>query len=345
MRVRLAEIAERAGVSVATVSRVLNDKPGVNDNTRRAVLTAVDVLGYDRPAALRSKGRGFVGLVVPELENPFFPRFAQAIEHGLSTAGYTPVLGTQSLGGVHEDQYVETLLDHGVAGIVFVSGIHATVGTDPARYTRLTDRGLPLVLVNGYQPGIPAAFVANDDATSVDLAVAHLAHMGHRQIGLAVGQRRYVPVARKIEAFRDAMRRHVDADLTDDELEPWIASTLFTVDGGAMAGQNLLDRGATAVVSGSDLMALGVIRAARLRGLAVPHDVSVVGSDDSMLIEFTDPPLTTVRQPVAAMAKAVVAMLLEQIDGVPPPRDEMLFAPELVVRASTARVPVSTAVV
>mgnify|MGYP006172640957 FL=1 len=154
----------------------------------------------------------------------------------------------------------------------------------------------------------------------------------------------YNNAATGIAAFGDAMRRHVDADLTDDALEPWIASTLFTVDGGAMAGQNLLDRGATAVVSGSDLMALGVIRAARLRGLSVPHDLSVVGSDDSMLIEFTDPPLTTVRQPVAAMAKAVVAMLLEQIDGVPPPRDEMLFAPELVVRASTARVPVSTAV-
>lgn len=339
MKVRLAEIAERAGVSVATVSRVLNDKPGVNENTRRAVLTAVDVLGYDRPAALRSKGRGFIGLVVPELENPFFPRFAQAIEHALSAAGYTPVIGTQSLGGVHEDQYVDTLLDHGVAGIIVVSGIHATVGTDPARYTRLTERGLPLVLVNGYQPDIPAAFVANDDAASVDLAVAHLAHMGHRRIGLALGQHRYVPVVRKVAAFKEAMRRHVDPHLTDADLEPWIASTLFTVDGGALAGQSLLDLGATAVVSGSDLMALGVIRAARLRGLAVPRDLSVIGSDDSMLIEFTDPPLTTVRQPVPAMAKAAVAMILEQIDGAPAPREEMLFAPELVVRGSAARVP------
>jgi len=339
MKIGLAEIAERAGVSPATVSRVLNDKPGVHEKTRRAVLTAVDVLGYERPAQLRPRVAGLIGLLVPELENPIFPRFAQVIETSLAQHGFTPVLCTRSLGGVHEDDYVQVLLDRGVSGIIFVSGIHAIVDTDPSRYARLTEQGVPIVLVNGYLPGVEASFVSNDDAVAADLAVGHLAQLGHTKIGLATGQRRYGTVTRRVAGFRDAVRRHVHADLDPDGPGGLVECTVFTVEGGAMAAHALLDRGATAIVCGSDLMALGAIRAAHERGLRVPEDVSVVGSDDSILIEFTDPPLTTIRQPVQAMGTAAVRALMEEIGGTPPPSSEMVFRPELVLRGSTARVP------
>src|SRR6187402_3297323 len=110
-RARLADIARQAGVSEATVSRVLNDKPGVSPDTRQAVLTALDVLGYERPERLRKRSAGLVGLVVPELDNPIFPAFAQVIESVLAQSGYTPVLCTQTAGGVSEDEYVDMLLD------------------------------------------------------------------------------------------------------------------------------------------------------------------------------------------------------------------------------------------
>lgn len=119
---RLADIARHAGVSEATVSRVLNDKPGVGPATREAVLTALDVLGYERPARLRQRSAGLVGMVVPELENPIFPMFAQAAERVLAQHGYTPVLCTQTPGGIVEDEYVEMLLERNVSGIIFVSG-------------------------------------------------------------------------------------------------------------------------------------------------------------------------------------------------------------------------------
>jgi alanine racemase len=141
MRTRLADIAIQAGVSEATVSRVLNDKPGVAAETRQAVLTALDVLGYERPARLRKHSAGLVGLVVPELENPIFPIFAQVIESVLAQQGYTPVLCTQTPGGVTEDEYVEMLLERSVAGIIFVSGLHADTSQDPARYRRLSPAG------------------------------------------------------------------------------------------------------------------------------------------------------------------------------------------------------------
>jgi LacI family transcriptional regulator, repressor for deo operon, udp, cdd, tsx, nupC, and nupG len=334
---RLAEVAKYVGVSEATVSRVLNDRPGVADATGQVVLTALDVLGYERPARLRQRSAGLVGLIVPELDNPIFPAFAQVIETELARHGYTPVLCTQTPGGVHEDDYTQMLLERGVSGIIFVSGLHADSTADSARYTQLRRRGLPIVLVNGYMEGVDAAFISNDDVASMELAVSHLVSLGHARIGLAVGPRRFVPVVRKITGFREAMRRHLGIDDGD----AWVECSLFSVEGGAAAAERLVDAGATAVICGSDLMALGAIRAVRGRGLRVPEDVSVVGYDDSSLIAFTDPPLTTVRQSVQAMGAAAVRALIDEISGVPAPRAEYIFRPELVVRSSTGSAPAS----
>jgi DNA-binding LacI/PurR family transcriptional regulator len=339
MKVRLADIAGRAGVSEATVSRVLNGKPGVAQATRESVLAALDVLGYERPLHLGHRTTGLVGLIVPELDNPVFPMFAQAVEIDLIRNGYAPVLCTLTAGGVHEDDYVELLQERKVAGILFVSGIHAIADTSPTRYTRLRDQGLPIVLVNGYLQGVDAPFISNDDAASVDLAVSHLADLGHRRIGLAMGPPRYTPSIRKISGFHSAMRRHLGGEVDPNEVDHLVETTSFRLDGGALAAGALLDRGVTAIVCGSDLMALGAVRTVRARGLRVPQDVSVVGSDDSSLIEFTDPPLTTIRQPVAAMGAAAVQALVHEIQGIPAPRAEYLFRPELVVRGSTAKAP------
>jgi DNA-binding LacI/PurR family transcriptional regulator len=335
MRARLADIAAQAGVSEATVSRVLNGKPGVADGTRQVVLTALDVLGYERPSRLKQRSAGLVGLIVPELDNPIFPAFAQVIESALARQGYTPVLCTQTPGGVHEDDYTQMLLERGVSGIVFVSGLHADSTADPARYRTLRSHGLPIVLVNGFMDGVDAPFISNDDVASMELAVSHLVSLGHTRVGLALGPRRFVPVIRKISGFREAMRRHLQVD----DVEPWVECSMFTVEGGGAAAERLMTAGCTAVICGSDLMALGAVRALRARGLRVPEDVSVVGYDDSSLIAFTDPPLTTVRQSVQAMGAAAVRALLDEISGLPAPRAEYVFRPELVVRASTGPAP------
>jgi alanine racemase len=328
MRARLSDIAQQAEVSEATVSRVLNDRPGVAAETRQAVLTALDVLGYERPARLRKRNAGLVGLVVPELDNPIFPAFAQTIESSLTQYGFTPVLCTQAPGGVPEDEYVEMLLDRQVSGIIFVSGLHADSTSDPERYRKLTARPLPIVLVNGFTEGIEAPFISCDDRTAGELAVGHLSAMGHRKIGLITGPERFYPVQRKIEGYRSAMARL--------GLEEAISLAWFSVEGGDAAASRLLDQGVRAFVCGSDLMALGAIRAARQRGLHVPKDVSIVGYDDSPLIAFTDPPLTTLRQPVRAMAVAAVRALVDEIKGHAAPHSEYIFRPELVVRGSTA---------
>lgn len=333
--VRLIDIAKKAEVSEATVSRVLNNKPGVSEDTRQNVLAAIDSMGYERPTQLREKASGLVGLITPELTNPIFPAFAQAIETLLARHGYTPMLCTQTTGGVHEDDFVRTLLERGVSGIIYVSGQHADLNTDPGRYRRLRRRGVPIVLINGFVEGVDAPFISNDDVGSMEVAIRFLAQLGHTEIGLATGPERYVPVVRKAMGFRHAMRDTIGKD----DVEHLIATTLFTVEGGAEAARQLVDQGVTAIACGSDIMALGAIREIRQMGLRVPEDVSVIGYDDSLLVSFTDPPLTTIRQNVQGISEAAVQALLDEITGSGTRRGEHLFRPELVVRASTAPAP------
>ncbi|MFD9226079.1 LacI family DNA-binding transcriptional regulator [Streptomyces sp. NPDC060064] len=332
---RLVEVAEFAGVSEATVSRVLNGKSGVAQSTRAAVLTALDVLGYERPPHLRGRANRLVGLVVPEMSNPVFPAFVGVIGTALAQRGFTPVLCTGTLGGVHESDYVDMLLEHQVIGAIFICGLHSERAADHRHYDRLTERGLPLVAVNGIPPELKIPCVSADDAMAVELAVKHLASLGHRRIGLAVGEQGHIPAARKIDAFRSAMHEHLG--VTD--ADPDIVQTMYTLEGGTSAVSRLFRQGVSGVVCGSDVLALGAIRAARRMKLDVPGDVSVVGYDDSAFMPFANPPLTTVRQPVDAMGQAVVTMLLNQISGAGGSTEEMLFEPELVVRGSTAAGP------
>src|SRR6202008_1292591 len=138
---RLAEVAKKVGVSEATVSRVLNGKAGVSDSTREAVLTALDVLGYERPTQLRGQRARLAGLVLPELQNPIFPAFAEGVADALSRRGITPVLCTRPAAGVTEASYVDMLLDQQVSGIIFFGGQYHEAGADHRHYHLLTDRG------------------------------------------------------------------------------------------------------------------------------------------------------------------------------------------------------------
>ncbi len=333
-RARLEDVAARVGVSVATVSRVANGRPGVAADVRQAVMTAMDDLGYarpDRPGA----ARGQVGVVVPDLVNPIFPAMAQAVSTLLARERYVPALCPLPGGGITEDEHVQMLLDHQVRGIVFVCAAHADTEADQERYARLRARGLPHVFVNGTRRPLTAPSVAVDDAGAVEAAVRHLAALGHERVGLVVGPDRFVPNLRKAEGFRRALVDHVGVAPTD--VDPFVAVGMHTVEGGQVAAGELVDAGCTGLVCVSDVMALGAVRAVRSRGLRVPEDVSVTGFDDSPLMAHTDPPLTTLRQPVAEMAEAAVDALMTPLTGRRAALQEVSFTAELVVRGSTAR--------
>jgi DNA-binding LacI/PurR family transcriptional regulator len=330
---RLAEVALKVGVSEATVSRVLNGKPGVSDSTREAVLTALDVLGYERPTKLRGEKARLVGLVLPELQNPIFPAFAEVVGGALAQQGFTPVLCTQTAGGVSEADYIELLLQQQVSGIVFAGGLYTQRDAVHDHYGRITARNLPAVLVNAAIDGLPFPRVSCDDEVAVEQAMGHLLSLGHTKIGLILGPPDHVPSERKLEAAKLVAAR-AGITLGEDQ----IVRSLYSLESGQAAASRLLRTRVTGIVCASDPLALGAIRAVRRAGLRVPEDVSVVGYDDSAFMNCTDPPLTTVRQPIEAMGRAAIELMVTQIAGAAVTHDELLYEPELVVRGSTGPV-------
>ncbi|WAZ19178.1 LacI family DNA-binding transcriptional regulator [Streptomyces cinnabarinus] len=329
---RLAQVAKKVGVSEATVSRVLNGKPGVSEATRQSVLTALDVLGYERPTQLRGERARLVGLVLPELQNPIFPAFAEVIGGALAQLGLTPVLCTQTKGGVSEADYVELLLQQQVSGVVFAGGLFAQADASHEHYRLLAERRIPVVLVNAPTEGLDFPCVSCDDVVAVEQAWRHLVSLGHERIGLVLGPSDHMPSRRKLAAAQRAARDS-GRELPDEFVE----RTLFALEGGQAATARLLERGVTGIVCASDPLALGAVRAVRRKGLSVPGDVSVVGFDDSAFMTCTEPPLTTVRQPIEAMGRAAVDLLVAQIQGSEVPMGELLYEPELVVRGSTGQ--------
>ena len=326
---KLADVAAHVGVSQATVSRVLNDKPGISQATRDAVLTALDVLGYERPAKLRGERARLVGIVLPDMNNPIYPAIAESMAGALAKRGFSPVLCTRTVDGVSEVDYVGLLVEQQVSGVLFAGGLYQHTDADHAHYAVLRERSLPTVLVNAAVPGLGFPQVCTDDGHGVDQAYGHLNALGHDRIGLLLGPTDHVPSARKLAAFLAARERHGNGGA------PLVGRAPFAMAEGQVAAARLIGDGAEALICGSDITAIGAVRAARRLGLSVPTDISIIGYDDSPVMAFTEPPLTTIRQPVESMGRAAVALLISQIDGQPSRADELLFEPELVVRNTT----------
>src|SRR5579859_965156 len=242
---RLGEVAQKVGVSEATVSRVLNGKAGVSDSTREAVLTALDVLGYERPTQLRGERARLIGLVLPELQNPIFPALAEVVGGALAQRGFTPVLCTRTAGGLSEADYVEMLLEQQVSGVVFAGGQYAEADAPHDHYLRLLELRLPVVLVNAAAEHLDFPRVSTDDAVAVEQAFGHLAALGHERIGLILGPADHMPSRRKHAAFQAAAQA---GGLAYEE--GWVERAMFSLEGGQAAAARLIGRGITGIVCG-----------------------------------------------------------------------------------------------
>jgi DNA-binding LacI/PurR family transcriptional regulator len=193
---------------------------------------------------------------------------------------------------------------------------------------------LPVVLVNASSEDLDFPQVSTDDAVATEQAFSHLQALGHEEIGMILGPEDHMPSRLRLAAFLAISGR---AGIADGAAR--IQHVPFSLEAGHAAGARLLARGVTGIICASDPLALGAIRAVRRLGLRVPEDVSIVGYDDSTLMMCTDPPLTTIRQPIEAMGRAAVNLLSSQIDGTVTTAERLLFEPELVVRGSTAPAP------
>ncbi len=315
---------------MATASRVVSGSQAVRPETRERVEGAMRDLLYVPPG--RSEESSAIGLFVPEFSNPVFAALAEAMEMHAARSGLATILCNTHGSAGRERDYVRMLLERGVEGMVFISAEITDVRGRHAHYAKLLERGARLVFVNGGSEELDVTSVGVDERIAGRIATEHLIDLGHERIGFVAGDEYALPTREKTLGHLDALRA---AQLQDG----LVAHSTFTVGGGREALRELLSPAAerpTAVICSSDLMAIGALQEATAVGLQVPQDLSIVGFDGIDAASWTNPPLTTVEQPIDEIARTAVAALRSQVERPSERQPSYVFRPRLRLGGTTA---------
>ncbi len=328
MAATIDDVAARSGVSTATVSRVLSGSVPARPETRERVLAAARDLDY-RPSrvarALKRQETLTLGLVVTDITNPFFPQIVRAVEGAAHERGYGILLANGGDEAARELEHLDLLIERRVDGIIIVSSRMTRRHAERLRHSTV-----PVVLVNDTIAGSGLPTVTTAHRHGARMATEHLVGLGHRRIAHIGAPADQAAAAQRRLGVRDAVRA---AGLEDPVLEVGDGG----VEGGARAVGPLMGAGVTGIVAYNDLTAIGALRALRRARVAVPETMSVVGFDDIDLAAWTDPPLTTVRQPTDELGRWAVAHLADRLAGGSGASGRpTTLEPELVVRGSTA---------
>lgn len=333
MAVTRKEVALKAGVSVATVSYVINNGPRpVSPDTRRRVWAAIRELGYQPNGVarnLRLQRTSLLGLIIPDTRNPYFADVARGVEQVAFENGYTVMLCHSGYNSQRELEYVDMLYIQRVAGVVWVPASERFEA-----YYKLMDYGVPTVVLDRQLPGIESLTVLADNFRGSYMATEHLIRLGHRRIAFIS---RPVDLSHSQARLQGYLSALTDHDIPHDP--SLIARGGFRMEDGYRAMKDLLrvEDPPTALVAYNDFMALGALRALHEHGSMVPQDFSVVGFDDIEQAAFSCPALTTVCIPKFEMGQRSAQLLLASIDKQKPPEEWLQPLPvRLIVRESTA---------
>lgn len=311
------DIAKMAGVSVATVSRVLNGKSVVNEQTRQKVLQVMEKHNFQPNRLAQSlfhKETLTLGCILPDITNPFFSTVFLMAEMYAVELGYTLLLCNSLNNRQTETQYLRTLSERRVDGILFMGG--RINDSQPAPEDILEMRAvaerIPVVMINGNMPGVNGYVVQSDERQGIFDVVRYLYNIGHRKIALVGGVVGITSTDLKIAAFMEAIE-----SLGMAYVPNWIIPTSFSLDSGMDAMKKLLHQPElpTAVVGINDLVAIGAIKEAQRHGLRVPEDISVTGFDDTLLTSICTPALTSVNQNYTALGRTAVDVVIAVASG------------------------------
>lgn len=331
MAVGVKDVAAAAGVSVGTVSNVLNRPDRVSERTVERVQTAIRELGFVRNDAARQLRAGrsrSIGLVVPDIGNPFFAEVARGAEDRAAEAGMTVLLGNSDENDTRQEAHLELFQEQRVNGMLLIPASDAL-----SSLRRFADAGMPLVLVDHEVEDGSVPSVSVDDVEGGRLAVAHLLDAGRRRIAYVSGPRSVRQVADRLRGAEAAVAKVPGATLEVVE------QASLTVLQGRDAGERLAARAAEdrpdAVFAANDLLAVGLLQAFAYGGdVRVPDDIALVGYDDIDFASATVVPLSSVRQPARLLGRTGVELLLHKLEGTGHGR-RVRFQPELVVRDSS----------
>jgi len=332
--VSIREVAAHAGVSVGTVSNVLNRPDIVAQSTRDRVQEAIKALGFVRNESARQLRAGrsrIIGLVVLDVANPFFTDVARGVEDEASMSGLAVILCNSDDQLAKETHYLELLEEHRVQGIL----ITPVVGGDE-RLAVLQRRGTPVVLVDSRSPSGGLCSVAVDDVLGGDVAVSHLLAAGHQRLAFVGGPVSIRQVADRRDGALRALRR---AGRGPSDLQ-MIETPALNVSAGLRAGAQIAElpagRRPTGVFCANDLIALGLLQEMTLREIGVPADIAIVGYDDIEFAAAAAVPLSSVRQPRQQLGRTAARLLLEEtMEPGDHTHRQVMFKPELEIRQSS----------
>lgn len=331
--VSVKEVAVEAGVSVGTVSNVLNRPHLVSERTVSKVTAAIEKLGFVRNDAARQLRAGHsrsFGLIVLDTRNPFFMDVTQGAQHRALENGYTVLTGTSDNSLSTEQQILDLFEEQRVAGVL-ISPLHE----DMAKLWRLRESGTPVVLVDRGSGDQSFSSVSVDDVEGGRLAAAHLIKLGRRRIAYVGGPDSIEQVRHRLEGAREVIAG------TQDAVLDYLPTAKLTVIEGRTAGERIAamdpDARPDAVFAANDLLAMGLLQAFVMSGkIRVPEDIALVGYDNIDFAESAIVPITTIAQPASEIGRTAVDVLLREAEaGKDAIREQFIFAPKLVVRAST----------
>jgi LacI family transcriptional regulator len=328
-RTTLSAIAAEAGVSLPTVSKVVNGRPDVAPGTRAMVEQLLGQRDYKRPSTRRGRRSGLIDLILPGLDSPWAVEILRGVEDWCTAHAMGAAVSAVRHGRARPAAWTSALASHDTDGVILV-----TSELTLPQLRQVQGEGLPLVVVdpvNLPDPDVPSVGATNWAGGLA--ATEHLAGLGHVRIGAITGPPDYLCSRARTGGYRSGLER---AGLEYDET--LVRHGDFEHEGGYARSSELLDqqRPPTAIFAGSDQQALGVYEAARQRGLRIPQDLSVVGFDDLPAARWVSPPLTTVRQPLADMGRTAAGMLGDLIEGIPLHSQRVELSTELIIRESTA---------
>lgn len=335
-QVTIYDIAKEAKVSVATVSRVLNNTAPVKDSTRTKIMTLIDKYQFQPNALARSltrKETGTLGIMLPDITNPFYPEVIGGIHSQAHEMGYTFFLCDTHGDYDKESQYLNELREKQVDGILFFGGRINLNRCKPEMVEEVMEAAsrVPIVLVNGNLPGNKLHRVFTDEAKGAEMAARHLIELGHRNIACIAGNSYMSTTEQKVRAFKKVMEEHGLAVSKEHVLYGD-----FSMSWGEKAMETLLDLPSrpSAVFCINDNTAVGAVKAAFKKGLKIPEDVSIVGFDDIQLASVMNPELTTVSQKTDLLGRTAVDVLHKLITKEKVKRLTVI-EPELMVRGSS----------
>ncbi|MCI2256635.1 LacI family transcriptional regulator [Domibacillus sp. PGB-M46] len=335
MKVTIYDVAEKAGVSISTVSKVMNNQQ-VGQKSKQKVLKAMEELDY-KPSVLASaltgKRTSTIGFILSDIANPFLAEITRQVEDRAHEVGYNLVICSTDFKQEKEERYIELLRQKSVDGFILVGDFK-----NKDVLVKLTHKDVPVILLAAEShPSLSVNTVTVDNFIGGYEITSHLIGFGHERIAFiaeTAGSSQ-----ERIRGYKQALQEH-SLPYHEDLI---VISDSSLEDAKRLAVQ-LLDspNRPTAIISSNDLLAMGVLMGAREKGLNIPKDLSVTGFDNTLLSKSCDPPLTTIAHPIKSMCTQAVDMLIEEVEGVKKEKQKILALPTLIVRKSTDYNPFKT---